>query len=278
MSGEFVVGRPHPGLRGYVSRYIGYRQDGTLPAVHRGLPSRHIVVVISLAEPVHVISSPDGRSSSATLQGLVGGMQSGPALIGQTDHQYGLQLELDPLGARGLLGVSAEDLSGAVVELGRLPRPALATLPDRLASTTGWRQRFAVLDEVLLGVLVETVRAAPEVEWAWSRLLRAGGRTPVRALAGDVGWSTRHLGERFRREIGLAPKQAARVVRFERASTALRRRPRTALADLAAECGYYDQAHLTHEWRALAGCTPGTWMAEELPFLQESIPGPDSDW
>jgi AraC-like DNA-binding protein len=38
---------------------------------------------------------------------------------------------------------------------------------------------------------------------------------------------------------------------------------------VAAVCGYFDQAHLTHEWRALAGCPPTVWIAEELPFLQD---------
>jgi AraC-like DNA-binding protein len=49
----------------------------------------------------------------------------------------------------------------------------------------------------------------------------------------------------------------------------LRRRGGSDLAELAVGCGYYDQAHLTNEWRALAGCSPGTWIAEELPFLQD---------
>jgi AraC-like DNA-binding protein len=34
-------------------------------------------------------------------------------------------------------------------------------------------------------------------------------------------------------------------------------------------CGYYDQAHMTREWQALAGCAPRMWIAKELPFLQD---------
>ncbi|MEV6626692.1 helix-turn-helix transcriptional regulator, partial [Amycolatopsis sp. NPDC051114] len=108
----------------------------------------------------------------------------------------------------------------------------------------------------------------PELGEAWRRMRGADGRVRVTDLAGEVGWSRRHLGERFRAELGLAPKQAARVLRFERAGRLLRQ-GHADLAALAVECGYYDQAHLTNEWRALAGCTPGTWIAEELPFLQD---------
>ena len=58
-------------------------------------------------------------------------------------------------------------------------------------------------------------------------------------------------------EVGLTPKQAARVLRFERAGGLLRS-GRYDLAMVAAEAGYYDQAHLSNEWRALAGCTAST--------------------
>jgi AraC-like DNA-binding protein len=82
----------------------------------------------------------------------------------------------------------------------------------------------------------------------------------------------RRFGTRFRTEIGLAPKEAARVVRFDRARRLLQRRVAAAgppeLAALAAACGYYDQAHLAREFRALAGCPPSRWLAEEFRNVQ----------
>ncbi|WP_199711128.1 hypothetical protein [Tessaracoccus antarcticus] len=42
------------------------------------------------------------------------------------------------------------------------------------------------------------------------------------------------------------------------------------LASVADRCGYADQSHMAREWRALAGCTMGTWLREELPLLQDS--------
>ncbi|MER6875147.1 helix-turn-helix transcriptional regulator, partial [Amycolatopsis sp. NPDC000673] len=115
---------------------------------------------------------------------------------------------------------------------------------------------------------VERADPPPELNRAWHELRRSGGLLRVGDLADEVGWSRRHLGERFRAELGLAPKQAARVLRFERAVRLLRSGRRD-LAGIAYAAGYYDQAHFTNEWRSLAGCSPRTWMAEELPFLQD---------
>jgi AraC-like DNA-binding protein len=103
----------------------------------------------------------------------------------------------------------------------------------------------------------------------------------VAELAAETGWSARHLNSLFHAEVGLSPKEAARVVRFDHARHRIARGARAAtacagaadapgmgLADLAAECGYYDQAHLAREFRSLAGCPPSQWLAEEFRFVQ----------
>jgi AraC-like DNA-binding protein len=268
---DWAVSLPHPALRALVGRYIGYRQHGVTLGVHRGLPGRHLTVVISLAAPVRLVGMPGSPQGPGRWQGLVGGLHAGPALIGQDREQAGLHLELNPLGVRTLLGVSASELAGRVVDMAELPLATLADLPDRLREAPGWAARFAILDRVLLDCAARTAPHQPpfEISWAWQRLVRAGGQVPVGALAADVGWSRRHFSERFAREVGLSPKQAGRVVRFGRAAGMLRRLPPGGLAQVAQRCGYFDQAHLSNEFRAMAGCSPGTWIAEELPFLQD---------
>ena len=275
---SWAVRRPHPALRGLVGRYIGYRQHAVTLEVHRGLPSRHVTLIISLAAPVRLLGMPGSLQRPDSWQGFVSGLHAGPALIGQDREQAGMHLELHPLGVRTLLGVPCAELSGRVIDLADLPRPELADLPQRLREAPDWTSRFRILDDTLLRCANQASRQQPceEISWAWRRLVGAGGSVAVGALAEDVGWSRRHFSERFAREVGLTPKQVGRIVRFDR-TTSLLRTPGQGgrLAEVAQACGYFDQAHLSNEFRALAGCTPGTWIAEELPFLQdESAPHP----
>jgi AraC-like DNA-binding protein len=102
----------------------------------------------------------------------------------------------------------------------------------------------------------------PEVGYAWDRLEETGGNLRIGELAREVGWSRRYLADRFREETGLAPKAAARVIRFERACDRLRGPDRPPLAEVAADGGYVDQAHLSRDFRDLAGLTATTWLAE----------------
>lgn len=89
-------------------------------------------------------------------------------------------------------------------------------------------------------------------------------------IADEVGLGRRHLGQLVRAELGLTLKTAARILRFGRAHSCLCSGLTTSLAETAVRCGYFDQAHLSNEWRQLGGCTPSEWISEELPFLQDS--------
>jgi AraC-like DNA-binding protein len=98
--------------------------------------------------------------------------------------------------------------------------------------------------------------------------MQAKGGVQIRDLANAVGWSRRHLSEQFTHTLGLPPKTAARILRFEHACRLLLD-TRANFAEVVAHCGFQDQAHMTREWNALAGSTPGVWRAKELPFLQD---------
>lgn len=103
---------------------------------------------------------------------------------------------------------------------------------------------------------------------AWRVLERSHGLVRVEALADEVGWSRRHLGTQFVAEFGLTPKQAGRVMRFDRARRLLD--AGVGLAEAAYACGYADQPHLNRDWADLADATPTETLAEPFPILQEA--------
>lgn len=262
-----------------MARYVGYRSaaSGGGSAVHRGLPSGHLTLNISLGDPVRIVGMPRDDQAPGEFRALLGGLHTSPVLIARSGTEYGMELALEPAGAEAVAGVPAAELTGHVLDLADVGGD-LAVLPERLAEAPDWQSRFAILDDVLGARVGEvTSDSAEDVAWAWRRIRGSGGTVRVEALARETGWSRRHFGERFRREIGLTPKQAARVVRFERAVGLLK--AGGDLAETAARCGFSDQPHLTAEWRALAGCAPTAWLAAEFPFLQDPLtaPVPDSE-
>ncbi|HXU98757.1 MAG TPA: helix-turn-helix domain-containing protein [Jiangellaceae bacterium] len=271
---EWRTAAPAPRLRAGIDRYIGYRMTGFPPGLHRGLPSRHMTFIASIGPTIDVDIQTDPRQAPASYGCVLSGLQASSAVISHTGHQEGVAIELTPLGCRTLFGMPSRALWNTSVECADVVGAAGRELWDRVQGLDSWDARFAACDEVLTRLAGTEVVVAPELRHAWHTLVRSGGTTSIGALADDIGWSRQHLARRFGEEFGLGPKLAARVVRFQRAREMLQSTPSfVTLAQVAAVCGYYDQAHLDRDFAELAGCAPTTWLAEELPSFQDSQVG-----
>jgi AraC-like DNA-binding protein len=203
---------------------------------------------------------------------LIGGLHSTAVHIGESPNRSGIQLGLTPAASRALLGLPPAELASTVVGLDEVLGTPARVLAERLREAPTWVHRFDLLETLLLEHWADAPAAETraEVGWAWRRLRETAGGIGVQDLATEVGWSRRYLTDRFTTEFGLSPKVAARVMRFEQAVGRLRRDPNAKLAELSADLGYADQAHLTREWHAIAGCSPRQWIAEELfPNVQD---------
>jgi AraC-like DNA-binding protein len=272
---EAVQARPRAELLPFVAAYHGYRQRGVPPALHRGLPSPFLTVIFTLDEPLHIAQHADPGQAPGSYRTLVGGLHTAPALITHDGAQSGIQLQMSPLGARALFGLPAGELTSVDVAASELLGPVADEVHEQLRCTGTWAARFAVLDSMLARRVADRPGPPPEVGHAWRLLLRSGGGVSVAELARETGWSARHLTNRMRAEAGLSPKAAARVIRFDRARRILQARAgRTTFADVAADCGYYDQSHLVREFNALAGCPPSRWLAAEFGNVQATAVRP----
>ncbi|MEU4688484.1 helix-turn-helix domain-containing protein [Actinoplanes sp. NPDC023714] len=261
---EYVQARPAPALRPYAGLYSGYRQRGVPPARHRGLPSPYLTLIFTIDEPLVVAAHPDPRQRPGTFAALIGGLHLAPALITHDGRQSGVQVAVSPAGCRALFGLPAAELANLDVDASAvLGDPLIHEIRERLAAAPDWPARFAALDTALVALLRDGHSADP-IGYAYRRLVRHD--VPIAALAEEIGWSGRHLTGRFRAELGLRPKEASRVARFDRARRAVR--PGVRLADVAAAHGYADQSHMVREFRAFAGCSPSRWLADEFGFVQ----------
>lgn len=258
---------PPVALSGLVADYVDYTMAGWPGGVHRAPPSAYVAVVINLAGQLLVSDGRDGGTTSA--QATVGGLRDSPVMVGYEGGEQGVQLALTPAGARSLLGVPAAAVAGQVVPLDEVIGREGIELVERLAGVAGAEARRLVVEAFLVGRLGRFPDGRESSLAAWRAVVASGGRVPVRLVAERAGWSRRHLDSLLAAEVGVAPKALARVVRFSMTRRGLLGAARPSLTAAAASFGYADQAHLTREWQALAGCAPSTWMAEELPFLQD---------
>ncbi|MGH9212699.1 MAG: helix-turn-helix domain-containing protein [Acidimicrobiales bacterium] len=165
-----------------------------------------------------------------------------------------IRVRLAPLGAYKLLGPALSEIGGSLVDLEDIVGAEARRFSEQVRSARTWDERGRLLDDFLVDRATRGPQPSPEVTHAWHLLVRSGGRSTIRGIARQVGWSHKHLITRFKQQVGVAPHMASRLLRL---STVWRHLDHEQTwARIAAETGYADQAHLIREFRHFTGTTP----------------------
>ena len=138
---------------------------------------------------------------------------------------------------------------------------------DRLAdalwtSDAPERARLAMIERELLRRLrasgADVAASATALVQRALVTLEGGGDVRVEQVAAGLGVSRQHLAAQFRQHVGLSPKLFARICRFRQAAAAIKAAHGAApdWAQLALDCGYFDQSHLIHDFQEFAGNAP----------------------
>ncbi|MFJ4657320.1 helix-turn-helix domain-containing protein [Nocardia sp. NPDC088792] len=236
----------------------GFRQRNSGPIEERVVPHPAVTVIFEFGDSSLVVDDATGRLARGS---LAAGLGAGA--VRMCGNNIGcVEVRLSPVIAYAVLGVRPAELN-PMVALDDLWGRDMERLREQLGAAASWGDRFALTDAFL--ARRRTVRPSmdPEVAWAWQRITLSRGRLRVEDLAVEIGWSRKRLWDRFRSQVGLAPKRAMKLVRFDHAAHCLAagRSP----AGVSAECGYADQSHLHRDVLAFSGATPVT-LTRRLGF------------
>lgn len=231
----------------------GFVQRSAVEAEQAEVPRPAVTVVFVLSGAMRL--GGDDRVVRAAAVGLRGvplrSRWSGPVEC--------LEVRLSPLDMFALSGGRPmNEITDEIVDLEDLINPSRDGLYARIRSASDWNDRFEVLKD-FVGEATTTHRGSAEVRQAWSMLSVTGGRAGVAELCSATGWSAKRLRARFRHEIGVTPKQAARLIRFGIAHQRLSAGVTPSV--VAAEGGFADQSHLHRDVVGFSGTTPGRLVA-----------------
>ncbi|NGN39457.1 AraC family transcriptional regulator [Mesorhizobium sp. CGMCC 1.15528] len=258
---EMVQHAPDAALTGLVTRITGYRE---LVAGHfrqTEAASLTVPLIISFGGAFSIgLGRTPGFEDRVT--SFAAGLFAGPVVIDSFGDAHCIQIDFTPLGARRFFGMPMTELTGRMIDLGDVMGREGRNLRERLSDVATWDQRLAMAQRFVTRRLAGAARAPSPVSWAFDRLMASGGRMPISRLATEIGWSRKHLANRFAAEIGIGPKTLSRIVRFNHVLTLSKSSQGDGWAGIAAECGYADQAHMARDFHELAGTTPAAWLAQ----------------
>ncbi len=256
---------PAPPLTEFV-RSLWYARVPQAPhARERVLPTGCVQVIVNLARDF-LLDCPEGKADLRMPPALVVGARSVYEIVDTSDMAELIGIVFEP-GGFGLFAADPVDLfSNRTIDLEAVWGATTRGLRDRLRELPTPQAKLACLE----GFLAERVaprltRHGPlrsgEVAFALHAFAGEPGAATVREVARKIGWSERRFSQVFREEVGLAPKTWSRVQRFQRVVRQLHAGCEVRWAELALDCGYYDQSHFANEFRAFSGIDATTYSA-----------------
>ena len=273
-----------PRLRAYVHGYFASSSHLRMPVQERHVPSTEVPLLLNFGVPHRRLEVCSGEWTARDGVWVVG-LHNQHQLTAAVGDRHFMVVRFTPIGAHLFLGVPMHLIANEAVDL-ELVDPALArVLVSRIVAAGSWTDRFTAM-ESLIAQRVADAEIPASIDLAWRRLVATDGRIALGSLASEIDCSHHTLIARFRTCVGFPPKTIARLLRFNRAVRALDRLSRTRAngpagkpyiegkqpedrpvggiqwADLAADCGYFDQAHLIKDFQAFAGRTPDAFLRQ----------------
>jgi AraC-like DNA-binding protein len=244
---------------------------------HRELPTSEIDLAFTLGPAGRVVEGggvgPEGRDFRS---GWISGLREAPMTVESAGRRTRiLALQLRPLGAWALLrGMPLSGIANRVLDVEDVigSRVGVGTLRQRLLDAPDAGAALDLAEHWLAARAADGPEAHPATRAAMAYLTKHGGGGRVGSLARTLGLSSRRLRTLFHSQVGVSTKRLARILRFERAVQRLATEPAD-LARVAAECGYYDQAHMNRDFRELGDLTPTAAADSALPMARPDETG-----
>jgi AraC-like DNA-binding protein len=256
----FIRHRPAEPLASHVDMLWFVSREALPHSRERGLPSGRVDIVIPLLQDSlfrfdGVDSLQPRRLRGAVVSGahdrfIVRGMGGASSVIG---------VHFRPGGAAAFFGGAIGSLRNQTVLLEDLWGLNARELRERLLAAPQVAQKFRILEDALLLRLAARPADAMVVQ-ALRTLAQDPSAARIAAVQRAALCSPQSFIRRFEAAVGLTPKRYARVLRFNALLSRLVRVGARDWALLAAEGGYFDQSHLSHEFKRLAGLTPAAYV------------------
>jgi len=261
---EMTAAPPAASLAELVGGYCSYIEDTSSFGARRELASTSAVLIYALGEPLSIVGADGVEIVLKAGEAFAGGIADATSISRALGAQRGIHIHMPLHALAAVCGAPVAELANRVVPLGDLIGAPARDLGHRLGTASDPHDQFDLLDAFLTRRFADMAAPDRAILWAMDRLA-GDDALAVARIAESIGWSRKHLAQRFAAVTGFSPQSYRRLARFERFSTAIAARPDESLAMLALDAGYHDQPHMTREVRAFGAMSPGELRRRLIP-------------
>jgi AraC-like DNA-binding protein len=251
---DLRIHRPAFPLSQYVESIWRLTSPGAPITRQRVYPDGAMSLFIHLDKPRASFSFDDRHFSMPVP--LLAGPYSRPFYIDPSNPTEAIGVAFRPGAARIFFSIAAHELHNSDAPLSELHSSEADHLLNDVCSARGAVAQIQALEQYLNRKFAAAAPVHPAIRHAAARLSLDGRVGSIRQIQLASSLSHTRFIQLFREHVGLTPKLFCRVRRFHALLGQIKKGVPVNWAELAADCGYFDQAHLIRDFRAFAGITP----------------------
>jgi AraC-like DNA-binding protein len=261
--------RPNSSLADYVE-FIGDWRRPEADYWSRALPRGAVTVIFDVGQRQQLnFYEADGKTRLCVPPAFITGPHTASYVSNIRADEPVMAVHFRPAGAFPFLGIPLGDLKDAYVGVDEIWGSDGRVLHERLIETASAKTRFHILEQFLLSRPSLSVDRQPGVAAAIAAI-ENDPSVRMADIRHQVGMAAKRLIGLFRAEVGLSPKAYARVRRLQ-AALQLLGGGRMGGARVAAEVGYFDQAHFVRDFESFTGMTPSRYSQQRI-MLPSHVP------
>lgn len=268
----FRIHTPAPPLSQFIDTI--WLSEGYAPrhSRERVFPDGSMQFIINLREDATRLYDRDNPSQQHSLRGsIVSGAHSEFVVIDTAQEASVLGVHFRPGGAFPFIGLPANELHNQQVSLDTLWGVAANDLRDQLLEVNTPEARFRIVEKaLLLQARALPLKLHPALDYALKAFRKIPHMHTIEGMADCVGLSRRQFIRIFDERVGLTPKLYCRVRRFHGALRLMARGERPEWAELAMDCGYFDQPHFNHDFKRFSGTSPVDYLGQRTEHLNHA--------
>lgn len=266
---------PSPPLSAYVETFGFYEGDAPLHARERCLPNGRVALVINLGhDTLRVSNAPAPDQFQSFHGGVLHGAFSQCSVIDTTTLVTTMSICFKPGGARPFLPMPASELTNQVVDLSTLWGTTAVSLREQLQTAQTKDDMVHILERFLVARATWEQTRHSAITFALTQFQDGHAPRSISEVTTQLGLSPKRFIHLFEEAVGLTPKVFCRLLRFQEGLQRITRGQPIRWADLALDCGYFDQAHFIHDFQTFTGLTPSAYLAQRGEH-HNHVPLPD---
>ncbi|HSL29205.1 MAG TPA: AraC family transcriptional regulator [Anaerolineales bacterium] len=267
----FQLHRPAFPLNRFVEHLVYF--DGAIAthSLDRFLPDGNTELIVDLTEnPQYIYDNETLREIQTCRRAWVSGVRTQPITIPSGRESRMLIVAFKKGKAFPCYSLPMSELVDTVVEADGVFGLDFHVLREQLLASTSIEYMFQLVEEFLIHRAGDGIHDSTPtrcLEYALSSINRDPGSGCLQRLSEQIGYSQKHFIDLFRQQVGVSPKQYIRIMRFQKVIGIIENSPRVRWSQIAADSGYYDQAHLIHDFKFFSGFTPNEYVRRKSSLL-----------